>query len=202
MTGETDRELWPRIQEGDPDAFAVVFDRYARDVYNFVFRRTASWDLAEEMTSAVFLEAWRRRREFTPEHETLRPWLFGVAGNLLRNSSRSLRRRVAAEGRLQPEDSPDFADDLASKIDDETLMRRTLEVFGALAAHEQDVLGLAVWEALSYEDISIALAIPVGTVRSRIHRARQHLAELLRAGGHGWDADTTESFSDREGTAR
>jgi RNA polymerase sigma factor (sigma-70 family) len=107
MAEESDRELWPRIQLGDTAAFDALFDRHAGDVYNFVFRRTASWDVAEEMTSAVFLEAWRRRTEVVPDHETLRPWLFGVALNLLRNRARSMRRRGVAEARLQIEEAPD-----------------------------------------------------------------------------------------------
>jgi RNA polymerase sigma factor (sigma-70 family) len=184
MIEESDRELWPRIQGGDTAAFAELFDRYARDVYNFVFRRMASWDLAEELTSAVFMEAWRRRTEVEVEHISLRPWLFGVALNLLRNRSRSVQRRGAAEARLQPETAPDFAEDLASRIDDERLMRRTLEVFEDLSADEQDVLGLAAWEGLSYIEIAVALGVPIGTVRSRIHRARRHLTELLLPTGH------------------
>jgi RNA polymerase sigma-70 factor (ECF subfamily) len=202
MAEDSDLELWQRVQLGDTAAFALLFERYVRDVYNFTFRRTGSWDTAEETTSAVFLEAWRRRREVVPELETLRPWLLGVAGNLLRNHSRSLRRHEAAEVRMQIEISPDFVDDLASKMDDEALMRRTLEVFDDLAVAEQDVLGLTAWEGLTYEEIAIALGIPVGTVRSRISRARQHLKELLELRGHGGVADAAAPNPDREGTPR
>src|SRR3954454_4169563 len=73
MANESDRELWSRIQLGDTDAFGLLFERHVTDVYNFIFRRTASWDAAEDMASAVFLEAWRRRHEISPEHATLRP---------------------------------------------------------------------------------------------------------------------------------
>ena len=198
MAEESDRELWPRIQLGDTAAFNALFDRHARDVYNFVFRRTASWDVAEDMTSAVFLEAWRRRTEVVPDHETLRPWLFGVALNLLRNRARSMRRRGVAEARLLIEEVPDFAEDLVARIDDEILMRRTLDVFQSLDQHDQDVLGLAAWEGLSYAEISVALGIPVGTVRSRIHRARQRLRELASGCGHEVSMDAcTQSFQSR-----
>lgn len=184
MIDSPDTELWPRIQRGDAAAFGVFFDRYSRDVYNFVFRRTASWDVAEEMTAAVFLEAWRRRRDVVPERATMRPWLLGVAVNLLRNRARSARRRGLAEASLPVESERDFADDLAGRMDDEVLMRRTLTVFERLPDADRDVLGLAAWEGLSYEEISEALGIPVGTVRSRIHRARKHLMELLAEGEH------------------
>jgi RNA polymerase sigma factor (sigma-70 family) len=199
MVTSPDRELWPRIQLDDAAAFGDFVDRYTPDVYNFVFRRTGSWDVAEEMTASVFLEAWRRRSEVVPEHPTLRPWLFGVAVNLLRNRSRSVRRRGAAEARVHPVPEPDFADDLASRLDDETLMRRTLEVFERLPATDQDVLGLAAWEGLSYEEIAVALSIPVGTVRSRIHRARGHLMELLLQVGHQPDENSASSHRSRRG---
>ncbi len=197
MVTSSDWELWSRIQLDDAAAFSDFVDRYARDVYNFVFRRTGSWDVAEEMTASVFLEAWRRRSEVVPEHPTLRPWLFGVAVNLLRNRSRSLRRRGAAEARLHPVPEPDFADDLVSRLDDEALMRRTLEVFERLPPADQDVLGLTAWEGLSYEEIAVALSIPLGTVRSRIHRARGHLMELLVQVGHQPDEDTASSYRSR-----
>lgn len=199
MAEPSDWELWPRVQLDDAAAFSVFFDRYAGDVYNFVFRRTGSWDVAEEMTASVFLEAWRRRSDVVPEYPILRPWLFGVAVNLLRNRSRSVRRRGAAEARLHLVPEPDFADDLANRLDDETLMRRTLEVFVRLPMADQDVLGLAAWEGLSYEEISVALGIPIGTVRSRIHRARGHLMELLVQLGHQPGEDKASTHQSRRG---
>ena len=58
-----DRELWRRAVAGDAEAFGQLFDLHAKAVYNFCFRRLADWAMAEDMTSAVFLEAWRRRRQ-------------------------------------------------------------------------------------------------------------------------------------------
>jgi RNA polymerase sigma-70 factor, ECF subfamily len=81
----SDVELWDRAVDGDPGAFGVLFERHARGVYNHCFRRTASWADAEELTSTVFVEAWRRRREVRPIGSSARPWLLGVANNLLRN---------------------------------------------------------------------------------------------------------------------
>lgn len=92
----TDSELWDRAVGGEPECFGVVFERHARSVYNHCFRRTANWADAEELTSAVFVEAWRRRRDIRPEGDSARPWLLGVANNLLRNHRRSLGRYRAA----------------------------------------------------------------------------------------------------------
>jgi DNA-directed RNA polymerase specialized sigma24 family protein len=78
----------------------VLFDRHARAVYNHCFRRTADWSMAEDLTSVVFLEAWRRRDNVRIQRDTALPWFLGIANNLLRNAHRSLRRHRAALARL------------------------------------------------------------------------------------------------------
>ena len=183
----TDPELWRRAREGDGDAFGALYDRHARAVYNFCFRRTANWAQAEDAVSEVFLVAWRRRREvrlMTGSGESL-PWLLGVAVNVLRNGARSGRRGAAAMSRLDAGASePDFSDDLVGRLADQEEMRRVLKVVERLAPQEQDVLALCAWAGLSYEGAAVALGVPMGTVRSRLSRARDHLREQLAAGGH------------------
>ena len=174
-----DSELWDRAVDGDDEAFGVLFERHARAVYNHCFRRTASWADAEELTSAVFVEAWRRRRDLRPIDESARPWLLGVANNLLRNHRRSLRRYGAALARLPgPRHQPDPADDVAGRLADERRMRRVLTLVERLPRADQDVLALCAWSGLSYAEAAAVLGIPVGTVRSRLARARARLAEL------------------------
>ena len=116
--GETDRELWTQARAGDAEAFGKLFDRHFRAVYDFCFWRTADAGLAEDLAAAVFLETWRHRARAPLFEDTARPWLLGVATNLLRNHWRSVRRRQAALRRL-PALAPesDFADDLASRLD-------------------------------------------------------------------------------------
>src|SRR5712691_8826257 len=99
---ESDLELWERARRGDHAAFGALFTRHARPVYNFCFRRTADWALAEDLTSAVFLEGWRRREQVRLAGPSALPWLLGVATNLLRNQRRSLRRYRGALARLSP----------------------------------------------------------------------------------------------------
>jgi len=159
------------------EAFGELFEAHARPIYNFCFRRSADWSVAEDLTSAVFLEAWRRRADVDLLNEPALPWLYGVATNLLHNQRRALRRHRAAIDRIaQPAVSPDFSDDLAARLDDEQRMRRVLAQMQHLSAGEQDVLALCAWQDLSYEDAARALGIPVGTVRSRLSRARARLA--------------------------
>jgi RNA polymerase sigma factor (sigma-70 family) len=165
-----------------PAGFGTLFERHGRAIYNYCFRRTADWAAAEDLASVVFLEAWRRRRDIRLENGSLLPWLYGVATNVVRNRSRSLRRHRSALERLPRGFEADFADDAAARLDDEQQMRAILEAFQALPKRDQDVLALCVWSELSYEEAAVALDVPVGTVRSRLSRARSRLrAEAERA---------------------
>src|SRR5688500_4753186 len=87
-----DGELWRRTQEGDADAFEALFGRYCELSYNFVYRRTGSWDAAEDAVAGVFTEAWRQRGSVRLHEGSLRPWLLGVAANMLRRRWRSAER--------------------------------------------------------------------------------------------------------------
>jgi RNA polymerase sigma-70 factor, ECF subfamily len=167
---ETDRELL-----NSPAGFGTLFERHGRAIYNYCFRRTADWSAAEDLTSIVFLETWRKRSAVRLQGETVLPWLYGVATNVMRNRSRSLRRHRAALERLPHGHEADFADDVADRIDDEQQMRAILETFHTLPKRDQDVLALCVWSELSYEEASVALDVPIGTVRSRLSRARARL---------------------------
>jgi RNA polymerase sigma factor (sigma-70 family) len=191
MGQPTDAELWRLAASGEGAAFGVLFERHGRAVYNFCFRRTANWAAAEDLTSIVFLEAWRRRSEVRLEDGRALPWLLGVATNVLRNRWRSERRHRAALARLPLERGADFADDADGRLDDERRMRTTLRAVAKLPRREQEVLALCAWGGLSYEDAALALRLPVGTVRSRLSRARARLRELGDRHGHESDGDET-----------
>jgi RNA polymerase sigma-70 factor (ECF subfamily) len=178
--------LRSRVRNGDPDAFSVLFDDYARAVHNLAFRLTGNWQEAEEVVSLTFLEAWRLRAGIEPDGESLRPWLMGIAVNVVRNFSRASRRQRAAMARLPgPEAVPDFADELAGRIDDAARMAAVRAAFRKLRPAEQDVVALCVWSELDYVAAAQALGIPVGTVRSRLSRARRKLRQLAGELGDG-----------------
>jgi RNA polymerase sigma-70 factor (ECF subfamily) len=182
-----DSALWSRAGAGDANAFGVLFERHARAIYNYCFRRVGSWDAAEDLTSIVFLEAWRRVRKPLPMGKEL-PWLFGIATNIVRNRRRAERRYAAALSRVpRPAPEPSFADDTDERLDDEELMGRALELLARLPGREQEVFALCAWTELSYEDAAVALRIPVGTVRSRLSRARARLRELDPGSGYDWE---------------
>ena len=181
----TDLQLWQRACDGDTAAFGMLFDRHARAIYNYCFRRTADWSAAEDLTSLAFLEAWRRRADVQFLDGRVLPWLYGVATNLVHNHRRTLRRRRRALARLAPgQELPDFADEVVERVADEQQMRELLQRLRGLQREMQDVLALCAWCEMSYEDAALALGVPVGTVRSRLSRARARLAEPQARSGH------------------
>jgi RNA polymerase sigma factor (sigma-70 family) len=179
-------ELSPRarVRAGDPDAFGVLYDECARAVYNHAFRLTGNWSMAEEVVSLTFLEAWRLRGKVEPAGGSLQPWLLGIAGNVARNVRRAASRHQAAAARLVlPPAVPDFADELAGRIDDEARVREVRAALAGLRHGEREVLALCAWSGLDYAAAARALGIPVGTVRSRLSRARKKLRRLLAEPG-------------------
>ncbi|MGW1951172.1 RNA polymerase sigma factor [Streptomyces sp. NPDC001920] len=170
-----------RIRSGDPSAFAELFDSYARAVYNHAFRLTAEWSTAEDVMAATFMEAWRLRHKVDPEGGSLRPWLLGIATNTARNQYRSNRRyRAAATAAASAELSvPDHAEEVAARVDDRRRLARVLTALASLRRTEREVVALCLGEGLDYEAAAEALGIAVGTVGSRLSRARKKLRGLV-----------------------
>ena len=174
--------LRTRLRAGDPDAFGLLWDEYARAVYNLGFRLTANWSAAEDVVSLTFLEAWRLRDRIEPTGESLRPWLLGIAVNVSRNLDRAARRHETAMSRIPlPPAVPDFADELVGRLDDAAELREVAEALGMLRRGERDVIALCVWSGLDYGAAATALGVPVGTVRSRLSRARRKLRKVVPA---------------------
>ncbi|WP_329118913.1 RNA polymerase sigma factor [Streptomyces sp. NBC_01465] len=182
-----DTQLRARIRAGDHDAFGVLFDACSRSVYNHAYRLTGDWALAEDIVSLTFLEAWRLRAKVEEDGGSLRPWLLGVATNVTRNVRRAARRHAAAVARLpRDEGVRDFADAVASRVDDTRQLALVTAALAGLRRPEREVLSLCVWSGLDYAAAALALGVPVGTVRSRLSRARSKLARALEPeGGRG-----------------
>jgi RNA polymerase sigma factor (sigma-70 family) len=173
-----------RVRDGDPDAFGGLFDAHARAVHGLAYRLTGNRTEAEEVVSLTFLEAWRLRGRVEPDGESLRPWLAGITVNVVRNFTRASRRHQAALARLpDPGVVPDFADEVASRLDDGARLAAVRSAFGRLRPDEQDVVALCVWSDLDYAQAAAALEVPVGTVRSRLSRARSKLREMAAPPG-------------------
>ncbi|MFJ8470164.1 RNA polymerase sigma factor [Streptomyces swartbergensis] len=172
-----------RLRAGDPAAFAELFDSYSRGVYNHAFRLTADWSTAEDVMATTFMEAWRLRGRIDTEGGSLRPWLLGIATNTARNQIRSNRgyRRAAAATAAAERPVPDHADEVTTQIDDQRRLAATLRALGGLRRAEREVVALCLGEGLDYEAAAKALGIPVGTVASRLSRARRKLRSLTEA---------------------
>ena len=176
----SDQVLWSQAaDEHAGEAFGELFERHADRVYAHCFSRTGSWSMAEDLTSAVFLEAWRRRAEVRFSGDCALPWLLGVANNATRNAQRTLRRHNLLLAKLPPPgEEADIAADAAARVDQERLAQHLLCAMGGLRQSEREVLALCDWAGLSYAEAAVAMGVPEGTVRSRLSRARQHLRDL------------------------
>ncbi|WP_189936858.1 RNA polymerase sigma factor [Streptomyces sulfonofaciens] len=168
-----------RLRAGDRAAFADLYERYARAVYNHGLRLTGDWSTAEEVMSETFLAAWSTRERLEPDGGSVRPWLLGIATHKAHNANRSLRRRIAFLAHRQgPDPVADFADETAGRIDDARRLAAVHAALGRLRRQEREVLVLCVWSGLDYQQTAQALGVPVGTVRSRLSRARARLGRL------------------------
>lgn len=163
-------------------AFDAVYAQNVDSIYRFLVRRVGP-DLAEELTSQTFLEAIVSRDSFDPERGSQPAWLFGIAVNVLRRhyrrEQRGMRAMAALAARLPR------AEALGDGVDEDALADRLVAgqrwgtvapALAGLAPAERDVLLLYAWAEMSYGDIAAALDVPVGTVRSRLNRARSRLS--------------------------
>jgi RNA polymerase sigma-70 factor (ECF subfamily) len=109
----------------------------------------------------------------------------------MRNHRRSARRRDAALRRVRTEVAIEgFADDVAARVDDENTMRRLLDLISSMSVQEREVISLVLWSGLTYEEAAVALGVAVGTVKSRLSRAKRRLVELAVANGHDIGEDS------------
>jgi RNA polymerase sigma factor (sigma-70 family) len=174
----TDGELWTGLMDGVEADFAALFRRHNKVVYNFAFRATASWSRAEDITQATFMTLWRRAREGTVDplrRDSAVPVLLSVARNEVLNSARSQKRRLRLVDRIQ--DQPHTNDNnVADWIAQEAGMERVRTVLERLPEPQRAVIELVVWGGLDLAACADVLSVPVGTVKSRLSRARKKLA--------------------------
>ena len=168
----------------DPRAFAALFDRHAGLVHRFLVRRVGP-DTGDELLGETFRIAFERRSSFDVERPSARPWLYGIATNLLarhrRTEARRLRATAALAGRSVVASDP--ADGVVDALDAAARSQAVTEAVADLPDGERDALLLFAWEELSYQEVAAALDVPVGTVRSRLNRARRRLREPAGARG-------------------
>lgn len=177
----SDRDLWERTRGGDAEAFGDLYERHARAVQSHCLWRTADLQAAEDATATVFLEAWRKRGRLTLSTDNAAPLLLGIANNVVRRQWRSQRRyRDALERVRSVGQTPnDLEAEAIARVDAIQQLRDGGEAIRQLPRREREVLALLAWSDLSYGEIAEALGLPIGTVRSRLARARDRLGDAF-----------------------
>jgi RNA polymerase sigma factor (sigma-70 family) len=164
----------------DPEAFGLIYDRHAATLLRFLGRRAGA-TVAEGLVGELFRIAFERRKTFDESRASALPWLYGIGSNLLLKHRRAEARRLRASARMARE-APDRRT-RAAALDARLLFPRAANAIEALPDGEREALLLFAWEDLSYQSLAEALELPIGTVRSRLNRARAHLRELLEPNG-------------------
>ncbi len=169
-----------RLSWREPEAFAELYDRPAAAINRYATRRLGA-TAADDIVADTFLAAFRSRQRYDISRADSRPWLFGIAANMIGKQRRAEVRMLRALARtgVDPVDSG-YAELVESRVSAAAARQELAAALAGLAAGDREVLLLFAWAELSYDGIAEALAIPVGTVRSRPHRARRSTREALR----------------------
>lgn len=173
----TDSEIIRRSLD-NPSVFAELFERHARVVGAFAARRVGS-NAAEDVLSETMLVAFRRRRDFDTGWDSAKPWLLGIASRLIKkhHAQEAAQWRSFEAFVFRGDHVTDGAIDTAGeRADAASAVRALAPRIAALAAQDRETLLLYAWGDLTYEEIAVALRVPVGTVRSRLNRVRRKLA--------------------------
>ena len=172
----------------DPTRFGDLFERHVVAIYRYLARRVGS-DLAEDLTSATFAEAFRNRARYDTDLASPRAWLFGIATTHVLHHRRSEARRLNAYARLDSTSEEEAATEvLVRQLDAAVRLDAALLLIGD---ELRDVVLLIAIAELTYEECASALEIPIGTVRSRLARARKELRALLEEPTDGLTCRTT-----------
>lgn len=188
----TDSEII-RDSIAQPSRFGELFERHARAIGDYAARRVGH-AAAEDVLSETFLVAFRRRASFDHTWETAKPWLFGIASRLIKrhrgDEAAIWRTLIAATRDANAVEDRDI-DAAGDRVDASMSVRMLMPLIAALSRQDRDTLLLYAWGDLTYEEIGLALAIPVGTVRSRLNRVRRKLTakEPVRIAALAWEEE-------------
>lgn len=177
--GPPDTRLWEQIAKGDHAAFTELFERHAEAVWNYAYRLTASWSQAEDLLSATFLTAWRKRGDAQLVRDSALPWLYTVTANRARTEWRASRRALRLVTKLTPQDERDHADEVAARTDAQRRLAQVVAAIAKLPASEREIAQLCLLGDVSTADAAELLGIAESTVRAHLSRARTRLRTTL-----------------------
>jgi RNA polymerase sigma factor (sigma-70 family) len=163
----------------EPESFALLFQRHATGLGRYAARRLGPGP-AEDIVAETFLVAFRQRDHYDSARCDARPWLYGIAGNLIRRHHRDEVRQLRALARTGVDPvAESFTDRADARLAAGAASRAVAAAIAELDADQRDVLLLTTWAGLTYDQAAEALGIPEGTVRSRMNRARTRLRAAL-----------------------
>ncbi|MBM9503602.1 sigma-70 family RNA polymerase sigma factor [Streptomyces sp. KK5PA1] len=180
----------PRAAQGDdaelivrslaePEAFAELYDRHAGGLHRYVLRRLGA-GLAEDVVGETFLIAFQQRHRYDTSRSEARPWLYGIAANLISRHRRSELRAYRALARTGVDPvAQSWSDTVDTQVAAAASGAALAAALRGLNDRDRHVLLLIAWADFSYEEVAAALAIPLGTVRSRLNRARTKMRAAL-----------------------
>lgn len=180
----TDEELIARFQQGDEKAYIELVHRYRDRIMTFIFRFTGDMDQAEDLAQDTFVKVYTHRHYYK-EIAKFSTWIYTIAGNLARTElRRKKRRKVSSLSQMGNEDKdydlPAVQPDSGELVQSEFAEEKIQAAIDALPMHFKTVIILRDIQELSYEEISKIVDVPLGTVKSRINRARLQLQDALK----------------------
>ena len=181
MSSPSDAEVVGRSL-AEPEAFGLIYDRHAATLLRFLGRRAGA-RVAEGLAGELFRIAFERRQMFDRSRASALPWLYGIGANLLLKHRRTEARRLRASARIAASRQAPDRRASAAALDARLVFPRVADAIEGLPDDERGVLLLFAWEELPYQEMAEALELPIGTVRSRLNRARARLRELLEPKG-------------------
>jgi len=181
---QTDDAAVIRRSIAEPHLFTLVYERHAAALHRYAARRIGP-DAADDVVAETFLAAFRRRNRYDLSRPAAGPWLYGIASNLIARHRRAEVRMYRAYARTGVDPLPgsvpqaDVEAEVDARVDAAGHRPALAGALARLAARDRDVLLLIAWGELSYNEVAQALGIPVGTVRSRLNRARRQVQAAL-----------------------
>jgi RNA polymerase sigma-70 factor (ECF subfamily) len=191
LAGRSDEDLFVAAREGDRDCLRALIERYREDLLRFLVRYVGSRSSADDVFQETFVQVWMAAETFDAERR-FKPWLFTIAANKARDLLRRQKRRAATSlsapvgGANSDATLVDLEPDRKSllpgqPIADAETRANVKRVVDEMPAHYREILLLAYFQKMSYQQISESLSIPLGTVKSRLHAAVANFADAWRS---------------------
>jgi RNA polymerase sigma-70 factor (ECF subfamily) len=198
----SDTDLHHAVRQGSGEAMAALYRRHGPLVYRFTLRMSQDDAIAEEVTQEVFLALLGSSDRFDPKRAALSTWLCGIARRQLWKRFERNQHYVQIESEDESFDAESADDDPAISLSRKEAVDAVRQGIDELPALLKEVIVLCELEEMTYQQVAVVLGIPVGTVRSRLHRAKARLAPLLRASQGSKSQGSSHSVNARSTSVR